>query len=174
MESSTLKLRTPEILQDLLPVRGIVISSKIRLELATQDLQCCTLADSVRTNQSQHLSRARHRQSVKLEAICGVSMCDLGFKVRRQIDDVDCTEGAFLHADTTSYAKSFRYKGDFRLRRDLDTELAGPDDGARFLAFLTAFLGGWLALFQKNTPRGSVLIYLRFALEEERKLAYSE
>jgi len=149
MDSSTLKLRTPEILQNLLPVRRTVISSKIWLKLATQDLQCCALAYSVCTNQSQHLSRAWHRQSVELEAICGVSVCDLGFKVRRQIDDVDCTEWAFLHADSTSDAKSFRYEGNFRLRRNLDTELAGSDDGARFLTFLTAFLGGWLALCKK-------------------------
>lgn len=130
MESSTLKLRTPKILQNLLPVRRIVISSKIWLELATQDLQSCALAYSVRTNQSQNLSRAWHRQSVKLEAVCGVSMCDLGFQVRRQIDDVDCTKWAFLHTDTTSDAKSFRYEGNLRLRRNLNTELAGSDDGA--------------------------------------------
>ena len=109
--SSTLKLRAPEILQDFLPVWRVVISPQIRLEFATQDFQRCTLAYTVCSDQSQYLTRARHRKSVELETVCGVPVCDLGFKIRRQVDDVDGTERAFLNADTTSNAEPLRYEG---------------------------------------------------------------
>jgi hypothetical protein len=65
---------------------------------------------------------------------------DLSLKVGRQIDDVNGTKRAFLRADTATDTQTLRDVGNFGLGRDLDTELSCADDGARFLAFLTAFL----------------------------------
>jgi hypothetical protein len=77
---------------------------------------------------------------MKLEAVGGVSMGDLGFEIGRQVDDMNCPEGAFLRTNATSNAKSLGDEGDFRLGRNLDTELASSHDGAGLLAFLTTFL----------------------------------
>lgn len=67
-------------------------------------------------------------------------MGDLGFQVGGQVDNVDGTERTFLGTDTTTDAKAFRDEGDLGLGSDLDTELAGTDDGARLLTFLATFL----------------------------------
>jgi hypothetical protein len=68
-------------------------------------------------------------------------MGDLGLEVGGQVDNVDGVEGAFLGADTASDAEALRDEGDLGGRVDFDTQLARTDDGARFLAFLSAFLG---------------------------------
>ncbi len=67
-------------------------------------------------------------------------MGDLGLKIRRQVDDVDCTKGAFLGTNTTTDAETFGDECDLGLRSDFDTELAGANDRTGFLAFLSAFL----------------------------------
>lgn len=67
-------------------------------------------------------------------------MGDLRLKIGGKVDDVDCTEWAFLRTDTTSNAETFRYEGDFRIWSNFDAQLAGPYDRTGFLAFLTAFL----------------------------------
>ena len=67
-------------------------------------------------------------------------MGDLGLEVGGQVDNVDGVEGAFLGADTASDAEALRDEGDLGGRVDFDTQLARTDDGARFLAFLSAFL----------------------------------
>lgn len=67
-------------------------------------------------------------------------MSYLGLKIRRQVDDVDGAEGALLNADTTSDTQTFGDEGNFRLRGNFDTELAGPYDWTGLFAFLTAFL----------------------------------
>lgn len=38
---------------------------------------------------------------MEFKAVSRVSMSNLGFQIRRQVDDVDRTEWAFLHANTT-------------------------------------------------------------------------
>lgn len=45
-----------------------------------------------------------HSQSVKLEAVGRVSVCDLALEVRRQVDDSNGAKRAFLRADTTTNA----------------------------------------------------------------------
>lgn len=42
-----LKLRSSEVLENFLPVGGIVIASKVGLELSSQDLESSTLSDTV-------------------------------------------------------------------------------------------------------------------------------
>jgi hypothetical protein len=64
----------------------------------------------------------------------------LGLEVRRQIDDVNGTEGTFLRADTATNAQAFGDVGNFGLGSDFDAKLAGSDNGAGLLAFLTTFL----------------------------------
>jgi hypothetical protein len=77
---------------------------------------------------------------VELEAVGRVSMGNLGLEVGRQVDNMDCTEWALLGTDTATDAQSLRDESNFRFGGDFDTELAGSDNRARFLAFLTAFL----------------------------------
>lgn len=48
----TLQLGTPEVFQDLLPIGWVFISSKIRLQLAAQDLQCRALPNAVCADQT--------------------------------------------------------------------------------------------------------------------------
>lgn len=71
-------------------------------------------------------------------------MSDLSLKVGRQVDDVNGTKRALLWADTATDTQTLGDVGNFGLGRNLNTELSRPDDGARFLALLTAFL--WFAL----------------------------
>lgn len=87
---------------------------------------------------------------MELEAVCRVTMGDLGLEVRGQIDDVDGVEGTFLRADTTTDTQSLRDEGDLGCVVHLDTQLARADDGARLFAFLSAFL--WLALSKRRIP----------------------
>lgn len=58
---------------------------------------------------------------MKLEAIGRVSVGDLGFEIRRQIDNLNCVEWAFLRADTATDTQRLGDEGDTRVRRDLDT-----------------------------------------------------
>jgi hypothetical protein len=141
MQMLTLKLRTAEVLEDLLPVRRVVVAPQVGLELAAENLERGTLADTVGSDQSQDLARTGHRQPVELEAVGRVAVRDLGLEVRGQIDDVDGVEGAFLRADTTTDTQALRDEGDLGGRVDFDAQLAGAHDGARLLAFLSAFLG---------------------------------
>jgi hypothetical protein len=40
---------------------------------------------------------------MKLEAVGRVSMRNMGFEIRRKVDDVDGTKWAFLRTDTATY-----------------------------------------------------------------------
>lgn len=77
---------------------------------------------------------------MELEAVRRVSMSYLGFQIRRQVDDVDRTEWAFLNANTTPNTEPLRNKCDSRLRGDFNTKFAGSHNWAGFLAFLATFL----------------------------------
>jgi hypothetical protein len=118
--SLTLKFRSTEVLQDLLPVWRVVVAAQVWLELATQNLQRRALANTVCTNQTQDLARTGQRQPVQLEAIRRVSMADLGLEVRGQVDDVDGVEGAFLRADTASDTEALGDEGDLGGAVDFD------------------------------------------------------
>lgn len=128
------------MLQNLLPVRGVVVATQVGLELAAENLQRGTLANTVCANETQHLARTGHGQPVQLEAVGRVSVGDLGLEVGGQVDDVDGVEGAFLGADTATDTQALRDEGDLGLGRDFDAQLARADYGTRLLAFLPAFL----------------------------------
>jgi hypothetical protein len=138
----TLQFRASEILNDILPVRRVIVSSQIWLQFSAQNLQGCALSDTVGADQSQNLSRARCWQSMKLEAVGRVSMGNVRFEVSRQIDNIDGTEWALLWTDTASNTKTLGDKGDLGFGGDFDTETPTSHNRARFLAFLSAFLYG--------------------------------
>ena len=100
----TLQFGATEISQDFFPIGRIVISTQVRFQFTTENLQGCTLADTVCSHQTQDLTRSWHGQSVQLEAVCRVTMGDLGLEIGRQIDDVDGTKWAFFGANTTTDA----------------------------------------------------------------------
>ena len=137
----TLQLGAAEILEDLLPVRRVVIAAEVGLQLSTEDLKCGTLANTVCANETQDLARAGHGQPVQLEAVGRVAVGDLGLEVGGQVDDVDGVKRALLGADAAPDAQPLRYEGDLAVGRDLDAQLAGAHDGAGLFAFLPAFFG---------------------------------
>ena len=136
----TLQFRTAEVPEDLLPVRRVVEASKVGLQLSTENLQRSTFSDTVSSNQTKHLTGTGHRETVKLEAVGGITVGDLGFQVGRQVDDVDGTERTFLGTDTATDTQALGDEGDLGFRRHFDTQLTRTDDGARLLTFLATFL----------------------------------
>ena len=106
----TLQLGAAEVLQDLLPVGRVVEAAQVGLQLAAKDLQGGTLADTVRSHETEHLARAGHGQAVELEAIGRVAVRHLGLEVGGQVDDGDCVEGALLWANTTTNTQIFGNK----------------------------------------------------------------
>jgi hypothetical protein len=89
-----LKLRSSEVLENFLPVGGIVIASKVRLELSGQDLESGTLSDTVGSYQAEHLAWTRSWQSMELERVGGVTVSDLRVQVCRQVDNRNGLERA--------------------------------------------------------------------------------
>jgi hypothetical protein len=136
----TLKFGATEVSQDLLPVRRVLEATKVGLQLASQNLQCGTLSDTVGTDQTQDLTGSGHGQTVQLEAVGGVAVGDLALEVCGQVDDLDCVEGALLGADTASDTQTLTDEGNLAGGVDLDTQLSGLDDGTRLLALLATFL----------------------------------
>ena len=128
------------MLDNILPVRRVVETAQVGLQLSGQNLQGSTLADTVCSNQTEDHSGTGHGQTVELEAVGRVAVGNLTLKVGGQVDNGDGAEGALLGADTASDAETLRDEGQAGLRGDFDTELAAADDGAGFLAFLTTFL----------------------------------
>ena len=139
-----LQLGTTEVLENLLPVRGVVVAAEVGLQLAAQNLQGSTLSGTVTTNETQDLTRSGHGQSVELEAVGRVTVGDLRLEVGGQVDDVDGVERTFLWADTATDTETLGDEGNLGGAVDLNTELSGTNDGARLLALLTTFLCGWL------------------------------
>jgi hypothetical protein len=101
-----LQLRTSEVLDHILPIRGVVISSQVGLQLSTQDLQGRTLPNTIGANQTYDLTWSGCGQAMKLEAVGRVSMCDVRLEIGWQIDDIDSSKGTLLWADTTTDAKT--------------------------------------------------------------------
>lgn len=124
-----MQLRTTEVLQDLLPVRWVVVAAQVGLELATQNLQRGTLSDTVGSDKTKDLPRAGHGQTVQLETVGRVTVGDLGFQVGGQIDNVDGAEGTLLGTDTTTNAQALGNKGDLGLGSHFDTKLTRTNDG---------------------------------------------
>lgn len=126
------------MLDDVLPVRGVVVSAQVGLELPAENLEGSTLADTVGSNQTQDLSRTGHGKTVELEGIGAISVGDLALEVGGQVDDGDGVEGALLGADATTDAERLGDEGEARRGSNLNAELATANDGAGLLAFLTA------------------------------------
>lgn len=135
-----MQLGSTEVLQNLLPVRRVVVAAQVGLELAAQNLQRSTLADTVGADETEHLTGTGHGKTVKLEAVGGVTVGDLGFQVGGQVDNVNGTERALLWTDTTTNAQLLGDEGDLRLGGHFDTHLTRADHGAGFLALLATFL----------------------------------
>ncbi len=74
-------------------------------------------------------------------------MRNVGFQICRQIYNVDSSERAFLGTNTASYTETLGNEGDFRFRGDFDTKTSTANNGAGFLAFLSAFLQSVLSIF---------------------------
>jgi hypothetical protein len=140
MAEPTLQFRTSEVLDHILPIWRVVISSQVGLQFSTQYLEGSALSNTVGANQTQNLSGSRGRQSMKLEAVGRVSMGDMGLEVGRQIDDVDCSKGAFFRANTAANAQTLGDEGNLRFGSDFDAETTTSNNGARLFAFLSAFL----------------------------------
>lgn len=136
----TLQLGATEVLDDILPVGRVVELSEVGLQLAAEDLEGGTLADTVGAHETEDVAGARGGETMELEAVGRVAVGDLGLEVGGQVDDGDGIKGALLGADTAPNAQLLRDEGDFRRVGDLDAQLAAPDDGARLFAFLATFL----------------------------------
>ena len=65
----TLQIGTTEVLQDLLPVGRVIVTTEVRLQLATENLQRSTLSDTVCSDKTENLTRAGHGKPVKLETV---------------------------------------------------------------------------------------------------------
>ena len=127
------------MLDNILPVRRVIVSAQVGLKLSTQNLEGSTLSDTVGTDKSKHLTGSGHGKTVQLEAVGAISVGDLALKVGGQVDDIDRIEGAALRADTTTDTELLGDEGQLGIGLDLDTELSATDDGARLLALLTTF-----------------------------------
>ena len=140
MSILTLQFRTTEVPENLLPVWRVLEASKVGLQLACQNFESGTLADTVGSDQTENLTGAGHGKTVQLEAVGGVTVCDLALEVCGQVDNLDGVEGALLGADTATDTQALTDEGDLAGGVDLDTQLAGLDDGTRLFALLATFL----------------------------------
>lgn len=138
--SLTLQLRAPEVLDHILPVGGVLEPAQIGLKFSAQNLERSALANTVGSDKTQDISRPRHGQSVELEAVGGVSVCNLGLEVGREVDDGNCAKGALLRADTATNTKALGEEGNLRIGGHFNAELATAHDRARLFAFLSTFL----------------------------------
>ncbi|KAH6898338.1 hypothetical protein B0T10DRAFT_104989 [Thelonectria olida] len=135
----TLQLGATEVLDNILPIRRVVVAAQVRLELSAENLQGSTLSNTVGSNEAKNLAGSGHRQTVQLEAVGAITVGDLALEVGGQVDDGDGLEGAFFRADTTTNTERLGDEGKTVGGRDFDTELSATDDRARLFALLTAF-----------------------------------
>lgn len=134
-----LQLGSTEVLDNVLPVRGVVVSTQVGLELATQNLEGGTLSNTVGSNKTEDLARSRHGKTMQLEAVGSISVGDLALEVGGQVDDGDGVEWALFGADTTTDTERLGDESKLGIGSDFNTELSTANDGARFFAFLTTF-----------------------------------
>mmetsp|Transcript_168718 Transcript_168718/g.542189 ORF Transcript_168718/g.542189 Transcript_168718/m.542189 type:complete len:234 (-) Transcript_168718:654-1355(-) len=136
-----LQFTAPEVLDDLLPVRGAVEAAEVGLELARQNVQSCGLAHAVAADQPEHLTRSWNGQAVQLEGVRSVAVRRFPREVLRQIDNRDCLERALLRANAATDAQRLRDPSDLRVLVGLHTQLARAHHRAILLALLLALLG---------------------------------
>ena len=128
------------MLDHILPIRRVVESSQIGLELAAQNLEGRALADTVGSNQTQNVAGSRHRKTVEFEAIGGIAVGNLALEVRGQVDNGDGAKGATLRADTTTDTQLFRDEGDARLGGHLERVLLDHASSRSMEAQLRTYL----------------------------------
>lgn len=75
----TLQLRAAEVFENVFPVRRILVASQVRLQLTAEYLQGRALPNTVRADQSKHLTGSGHGQPMEFEAVGRVSVGDLCF-----------------------------------------------------------------------------------------------
>ncbi|KAI6772291.1 hypothetical protein HG530_003249 [Fusarium avenaceum] len=157
-------LRTTEVLDDILPVRRVIVSTQVGLKLSTQDLEGGTLSDTVGSNETQNLTRSRHGKSVQLETVGAISVGDLALEVGGQVDDGNGVEGALLGADTTTDTERLGDECQLRVALDLDTELSTAHDGARLFALLTTFSRATLKGGVRKCLAGHVVMLMQMRM----------
>jgi hypothetical protein len=148
----TLQLGSTEVLDHVLPVRGVVMSAQVGLELSAENLEGGTLADTVGSNETENLARARHREAVELEAVGAIAVGDLTLEVGGQVDDGNGVERALLGADTATNTERLGNEGETGLGADFDAELATADDRAGLLTLLATF--SWATLRRGTSECG--------------------
>lgn len=116
-----LQFGAPEVLDDIFPVRGVIKSAQIWLELSTENLQGRALANTVRTDETEYLAGSGRGKTVELETVGGVSMGDLTLEVRGQVDNGNGAKWTLLGTDTATDAERLRDEGEPGVGRDLDT-----------------------------------------------------
>lgn len=101
-----LELGTTEVLQNFLPVWGIlcatsegdewdkryktyIVSSQVGLELSSKYFERSTLPDTVGPNEAKDLTRARGREAMELERIGGIAMGHFRVEISRKVNDSD-------------------------------------------------------------------------------------
>ncbi len=160
-----LQFRTTEILQNFCPIRGFVKTAEIGLELRGQDLESGGFTDTVGSDETEHLTGAGIRQSMKLERVRTISMRRHGRQILGQIDNVNSLKRAFFNANTATDAQILWDPGHFGILGNLYTKLASADDRAEFLALLAAFLGlAAIAVDDGNTQLGLIRGLILLAL----------
>ena len=90
------------MLDNILPVRGVIMAAQVRLQLATENLQGGTFADTIGSHETEDLARSRRGQTVKFEAVGAIAVRDLVLEVRRQVDNGDSIKRALLRADAAT------------------------------------------------------------------------
>jgi len=140
-EEVALKLRATEVGDDLLPVGRAVITTQIGLQLAREDVKSSTLTDTVLTDKTEHLTRARDGETVELESVGTITVGGLTVKSLRKIDDGDSLIGTSLHTNTATNAQVFAEPCDLISGLDGDTLLAHTHNRAPSLALKLALLG---------------------------------
>jgi len=96
------------MLQHSLPVGGVLELAEIGAHVASQNSQGGRLADTVLTDETEHLAGTRCGQSVQLERVRAVSVRGLALETLGQIDDSNRIVGADLDAKTATNAECFR------------------------------------------------------------------
>ena len=119
-----LQLGAAVVPQNLLPSRRRVEASQVRLQLAREHLQRRGLADAVRADEPEHLTRPRHWQPVQLEAVGAIAVDRLPCERLGQVDDHDRLERALLDANATADAKFLADPRAAASGLNLDTEAA--------------------------------------------------
>lgn len=119
-----LKFRTTEVLENILPIRRVIKVTQVWLHFTSQNLQSGRLANTVCTNQTQHLARTRTRQTMELERVGRVTVSDFLFQVGGQVDDMDGAKRTLFRTDTTTNAQIFRDECDLWCSVDFDTQFS--------------------------------------------------